>query len=213
MPAKDPDYGKKYYEQNRGKRLAYNKEYNDTHKQETSEQCKKRRQGRKALGLCTACGIVNAISKKTLCNSCRDETNNYKKTRKANLKALGLCINCGKPINTQSRVYCNVCADKSNNQQNASKQKQRLIAIAILGGKCVSCGEADPVILEFDHIYNNGKKCRDLGGGGAAIASFAIKNKDNPVLLAELLAVIQLLCAKCHAYKTRKWQRKELQNV
>ena len=34
------------------------------------------------------------------------------------------------------------------------------------GGKCVCCGELEPMFLNLDHIYNDGKKCREVAGNG-----------------------------------------------
>lgn len=37
-----------------------------------------------------------------------------------------------------------------------SKQRARLRAIALLGGKCVHCGIDDPIVLNIDHIEDDG---------------------------------------------------------
>lgn len=39
-------------------------------------------------------------------------------------------------------------------------QNIRLQAVALLGGKCVHCGANDPIILDIDHVHNDGQKER-----------------------------------------------------
>ena len=38
--------------------------------------------------------------------------------------------------------------------------------IKAYGGKCVCCGESEPIFLDLDHIYNDGKKCREIAKNG-----------------------------------------------
>jgi 5-methylcytosine-specific restriction endonuclease McrA len=61
-----------------------------------------------------------------------------------------------------------------------------------LGGKCVKCGEADPIVLDFDHIIPSTKQF-----------TLSSNNLSRPEeeLQAEL-SKCQLLCANCHRRKT-----------
>lgn len=70
--------------------------------------------------------------------------------------------------------------------------KLRAIIIDKLGAKCAQCGNNDPVVLEIDHINNDGNKHR--------------KEKDHYHILKDWasgidLDRIQLLCANCHRRK------------
>ena len=58
---------------------------------------------------------------------------------------------------------------------------------------CVICGEADPVVLEFDHI--NGKK---------ETVSALIANGATIERLKQEIDRCQVLCSNCHARKTAK---------
>ena len=58
---------------------------------------------------------------------------------------------------------------------------------------CVECGETDPVVLEFDHLYGKDKDIATLAGQGYSIK--AIKKE---------IAKCQVLCANCHRRKTSR---------
>lgn len=62
-------------------------------------------------------------------------------------------------------------------------------AIENLGGACVVCGETERVVLEIDHINNDGKHER----GQLKFRRAATGNIDG----------LQILCSNCHARKTR----------
>lgn len=65
---------------------------------------------------------------------------------------------------------------------------------------CVDCGEADPVVLDFDHV--RGKKSDHIGG-------LMAKNKRVADLKAEI-EKCDVRCANCHRRKTAKqfnWRR------
>jgi hypothetical protein len=58
---------------------------------------------------------------------------------------------------------------------------------------CVECGENDPVVLEFDHLYEKDKDISVMAGQGYSIE--AIKKE---------ILKCQVLCANCHRRKTSK---------
>jgi len=72
------------------------------------------------------------------------------------------------------------------------RQRERLLLISLFGGACVHCGETDPIVLDFDHINNDGHK----ESGKNIIFSV----KQNP-------SKFQLLCKNCN-WKKEYWRRK-----
>lgn len=76
--------------------------------------------------------------------------------------------------------------------QRKIRAERRALAIDLLGGKCVECGTTER--LHFDHVHNDRESLRDM-----VSALFCCKIER---LIAEL-EKCQLLCASCHAYKTK----------
>jgi hypothetical protein len=50
----------------------------------------------------------------------------------------------------------------SDNRSQRSKQRRRLAAIYILGGKCNHCAISDPVVLNVDHVNDDGATEREV---------------------------------------------------
>jgi predicted HNH restriction endonuclease len=75
------------------------------------------------------------------------------------------------------------------------RHKMRLAAIEFLGGRCECCGLDVPEVLEFDHREPILRKRN------------GIKTRDTTSLAREIISTggagFQLLCANCHALKTR----------
>lgn len=64
------------------------------------------------------------------------------------------------------------------------------------GGKCVCCGESNPLFLTMDHVENNGNQMRKVhGGSSSGIYRWIIKN-DYP-------KDFQILCMNCNFAKAR----------
>jgi 5-methylcytosine-specific restriction endonuclease McrA len=83
---------------------------------------------------------------------------------------------------------------KRSIKHRAYRLRQRVKALGALGDRCVVCGMDDPDVLEFDHIEplfrkSSGIKSKDTYQ--------EVLRHDNPT------EVFQLLCANCHAKKTR----------
>ena len=96
---------------------------------------------------------------------------------------------------------------QSNKQRTQSTHTQRLhrlsdkIVSYLQSHPCVDCGEADPVVLDFDHI--RGKKI-------AAVASMAHSGRPWQVI-ADEIAKCEVRCSNCHrrvtARRNGKWRR------
>lgn len=77
-------------------------------------------------------------------------------------------------------------------QERLLRNKQALLAY-LLNHPCVDCGEADPVVLEFDHQRDKSANVSDLLRWGASL-----KN-----IMAET-AKCDVRCANCHRRATAK---------
>jgi hypothetical protein len=108
--------------------------------------------------------------------------------------------------------YCRVCfaayfrarGDLHREQSRAAKQaRQHALQSHILDHlrhhPCVDCGEADPVVLEFDHV---GQKTSTVAGLVRQVASMAAIDAE--------IARCEVVCANCHRRRTASrasWRR------
>ena len=77
--------------------------------------------------------------------------------------------------------------DKYNTEWLANK---RLELIGYFGGKCVVCHESDPIVLDFDHIFDDGAEERRLTKGKNVVRHLSKKSTDK--------SRYQLLCKNCN---------------
>jgi hypothetical protein len=94
---------------------------------------------------------------------------------------------------TYRSSWCRTC---KNEQCAARVRRLRDRCRAIVWGHlaanpCVDCGEADPVVLEFDHV--RGEKVADV--------SQLMRRRNVGRLLAEI-AKCDVVCANCHRRRT-----------
>lgn len=138
---------------------------------------------KKALGLCF-CGnqVMQGFQ---ICERCRASA----RKREHGRVAKGLC-RCGRMSPRPGKRTCVLCRDT----KSRISTDYRIKSFAGYGGKCVCCGEADPNVLQLDHVNNDGNKHRRQLRK-STIYKWVIDNG--------FPATIQPLCGNCHLAKTR----------
>ena len=181
-----------------------------------SERQKKYREKLMAEGRCCKCKKPNTTNPgKTRCKACMAFVAAKNKTTKDEAYAKGLCKKCKERPFIPGQKWCEVCRDKHNiwwqtsnyrernkilDRQRRKDRRQRIIDH--YGGKCVCCGESEPVFLSIDHINNDGadhranitkKKGRGKQAGSTTMYKW-IERNNYPTDL-------QLLCHNCNMGK------------
>lgn len=125
------------------------------------------------------------------------------------------CTLCNQPIISGKRrpdgtLYgqCRPCINaKRRRERAANPEKHRMearlrhrnrrdLAVSLLGGRCVCCGEDNPMFLQFDHINNDGARDRggrNRNGNGRFVSRIVGGDRSDS----------QLLCANCNTGKYR----------
>jgi hypothetical protein len=107
-----------------------------------------------------------------------------------------------KPKTGRPPTYCRPCGKKRNLASIKAHGKQRHEKLkhdvyTKLGYKCGICGEKDPVVLQIDHINNDGSKDRKTFKNIREFYSHILIN--NPQ--------VQLLCCNCN------WRKEHYRRV
>jgi hypothetical protein len=94
------------------------------------------------------------------------------------------------------RTYFRRRGDKHRAQSSVAKEQRRIRARAVVAkhlaaSACADCGEADPIVFEFDHI---GSKRMDV--------SRMVNLGANPRDLQREISVCEVVCANCHRRRT-----------
>lgn len=145
---------------------------------------KRKRAKRKKSGLCKNCPNTVEVGS-ALCNICKAAKRVDNKSRRATRSAAGLCTECDKKPEP-GLVRCRDCL----NRQKAKRDSLRLQAISGYGGRCLCCGETEPLFLQLDHVHNNGAAERRILSNSRQLY--------RKVIEAGFPNDYQLLCANCN---------------
>ena len=99
-------------------------------------------------------------------------------------------------------------ADPERKAKRLAKHREqdalpRLKALELLGGKCVHCGETDPIVLQIDHVNSDGPAHRGSFSGTRAVY--------NDIIANWATGNWQALCARCNSikrYTHHEWSTK-----
>ena len=145
----------------------------------------KRRVARVASGLCE-CGKAPRPGKQT-CLDCGKRSHRVASLR----RSIGLCP-CGKQSPANGRVTCQQCIDYRASVVRSRREE----VVRGYGGKCATCDETDPHVMELDHVDGPGEELRGkIRGRGNALYQWAIRNG--------FPARFRILCANCQLAKAR----------
>lgn len=116
---------------------------------------------------------------------------NKNKTKKDGLQSI--CRDCNKQKN---RAYYKINAEKQKKQIFAARKirqadTQEKLCDIFKASACVLCGISDPMVLEFDHLFD---KVNDISAMLANYRSWESIEKE--------ISKCQILCANCHKKKT-----------
>jgi hypothetical protein len=111
-------------------------------------------------------------------------------------KKIKKCLYCDKYKNIKEFRIGRCCCKECRNQQGKKRyvENSKFIYDYLKKHPCVDCGNANPVVLEFDHVFGNKKNTiSDLWRKGYSVES--IKKE---------LEKCEIRCSNCHQIKTAK---------
>lgn len=152
-----------------------------------------------AAGLCCKCGGKRDSACKT-CGACLAQGKREKDARIAAARAGGRCTKCTKRAASDGYATCAECRANIDNAARAeyARARRKILTAEVLaayGGKCVCCGETEPLFLEIDHIRQDGADHRREITQGATYAWLKRNGfpKDN----------FRCLCGNCNFARVR----------
>lgn len=129
-----------------------------------------------------------------VCNKCKQEKDwGEFHWEKKGVKRSKRCKSCQKELS--SSHYKRNSDDYKNNRNSYRTRNKRYIFEYLKTHHCVSCGESDPVVLEFDHRDPTKKEFNISSSPSRRVS---LKK------LQEEIDKCDVLCANCHRRKTAK---------
>lgn len=131
----------------------------------------------------------------------------YAKERRIQLASQGLCHRCGKCPPLEGRKSCTVCLERYKlptvkQKKNEKNQRLKDQVYAQYGGYvCACCGETEPLMLNLDHINNDGNRHRKLlRNRNCQVSSWTMYNW---IVQNNFPPIFQVLCYNCNIGKYR----------
>lgn len=105
-------------------------------------------------------------------------------------------------VNERRRKYFSAIENKAKRKEYQAQHKKKLSKKVFdqYGNKCACCGEDNPLFLEFDHVFNDGKLERTKRTKTGRM------KYDKRAALAKSLVTpkrYQILCSNCNRGKSR----------
>lgn len=138
-----------------------------------------------------------SLEKLKVCSVCRDEKS-VEEFNKNKCKTDGLQTSC-KPCNAKrSAAYYERNKEEhkitTGIRRKANRNRNRQYVWDYLSAHpCVDCSEADPIVLEFDHV-SGVKKC--------AVSQLVAHHEASLDTIYEEIQKCEVRCANCHRRKT-----------
>lgn len=127
------------------------------------------------------------------CSKCTEEKDESEFAIKRKGKLQSHCKPCGREM-TRNHYHNNKEYYFSRNKKRKLKAREFILSF-LKENPCVVCGEADIVVLEFDHLDPKLKSANIAVLINSAYGLPSIKKE---------IAKCQVLCANCHKRKTAK---------
>jgi hypothetical protein len=189
-------------------RSAYIKQRGDLHRQQTRRARDKRRAAARAYvlnilraGVCADCGLADAAvlefdhvgAKRTEVGKLVREAYRLDRIKAEIENCVLVCANCHRR-RTATRIQSWRVAPEWRLSQSTRPLRARnlLFLLEYLQSEpCVDCGEADPVVLDFDHVGE--KRCGVVRLAGRECSLSALERE---------IAQCEVRCANCHRRRT-----------
>lgn len=121
-----------------------------------------------------------------ICSDCKCEYEDYG-------QRCSLCKPCKRAYDR--KYYSNQSVESKSNKQENQNARRRLVRQFLwdylLEHPCITCGEPDPIVLEFDHIDRENKT-----GNIADLSKYSLSK------VKEEIVKCRVLCANCHRRHT-----------
>lgn len=83
--------------------------------------------------------------------------------------------------------------DNLNRNRLYGKRNRKFIYDYLLSHLCVDCGEKDPIVLEFDHLFGKDKSISEM-----------VRRRYSIERIKKEISKCEVRCANCHRRKTSK---------